>query len=216
MKKVYFFLYCDDSLPWTKWLAKGAIVPYNHIFISLDREMREAYGFKILGGCSVVQENIENYSRRGRCLITSKEVTDEQYSRLKAYLRSEVGKKYSYDYLGTFVMVKIASPLYRKYGISLPRALMRKILVNPKKRTCGSFIGLALAHAGIKLSPEPVEGIPGTMSPFLVTAHTLSRVKELNLTLEYEGTVEGLLSWAGRKTGGTCEDSEVRFQYSCS
>lgn len=189
MRKIYFLLYRDEKLAWVHSNISDSV--FNHVVIGLDKEFREAYGYKAKGGNKVQREQISKYRPDGKCFICSKEITNEQYARLKVYLRSEVGKKYPYDYLGTFFLARIAGPLYHKYGIRVPRVLVKLFLVNPDRRTCGSFVALALKSAGIKLSEQEIKQVPGTLSPYLVTAYTFIRYKELNLAPVYYGVIGG-------------------------
>ena len=130
MRKIYFLLYRDEKLAWVHSNISDSV--FNHVVIGLDKEFREAYGYKAKGGNKVQREQVSKYRLDGKCFICSKEITNEQYARLKVYLRSEVGK-YPYDYLGRSLPDSRSALPQIRYPV--PRALVK--FSQPTKEPAG-------------------------------------------------------------------------------
>lgn len=166
---------------------------YNHMSVSLDPELKDVYGFVGRNGGLVTRSGIEHFPD-GDCMVLQKQVTDEQFERLRKRLKDawQNRMKYRYHHFGVFVLAFVMAPLDKYFGLSLPRALISKIFNHPRKRTCGSFVGVMLHEADISLSQEPIKGVAGTFSPYLVGCSTFREPELVGCELLYEGRVEEL------------------------
>jgi hypothetical protein len=190
MKEIYLILYRAPHQPWLTAFAKTR---YNHLSISLDPYLRDIYGFVGRNGGLVIRSSINHYSN-GNCVVLKKQVSDEQFNALKENLRSawKDRTKYRYHHLGVLMLAFVMAPLDKYFGLSLPRVLISKIFNHPLKRTCGSFVGVMLHEADISLSQEPIKGVAGTFSPYLVGCSTFREPELVGCELLYEGRVEEL------------------------
>lgn len=190
LKEIYLILYRAPHRPWLTAFAKTR---YNHLSISLDPYLRDIYGFVGRNGGLVTRSNIGHFPD-GDCVVLKKQVDDEQFKRLREKLKEAWNSrtKYRYHHRGVIILAFIMAPLDKYFGLSLPRALIRKIFNHPLKRTCGSFVGVILHEAGITLSQEPIKGLAGTYSPYLVGCSTFREPKLVGCQLVYEGRVKEL------------------------
>ncbi|MGE5543644.1 MAG: hypothetical protein ACM3UW_01595 [Bacillota bacterium] len=167
--------------------------PYNHLAISLDPELRDVYGFVGRNGGLVVRSGLTHFPD-GDCAILKKRVEDEQFEKVKEMLKAawKNRTRYRYNHLGVIVLAFIMAPLDKFFGLSIPQTLIRKIFNQPFKRTCGSFVGVILHEAGIILSEEPIKGLAGTYSPYLVGCSTFREPELVGCKLLYEGRIQDL------------------------
>ncbi len=193
MKNIYLILY---RAPHQTWMTMFSKTSYNHMSVSLDPELKDVYGFVGRNGGLVTRSDIEHFPD-GDCMVLQKQVTDEQFKRLKERLKDawQNRTKYRYHHFGVFVLAFVMAPLDKVFGITLPHCLIRKIFNHPVKRTCGSFVGVTLHEAGIPFSQMRIKGLAGTYSPYLVFCSMFREPELVGCDLVYQGRTEEL---AGR------------------
>lgn len=191
LKDIYLVLFHDTRRLWMELMTVFSGTRYNHLTISLDPLLKDIYGFVGLDGGRVIRCGIKHFPD-GDCMILRKEVTEDQFERLKEQMRIAWNEKYRYSYhrFGILFLALVMAPLYRMFRISLPRPLIRRIFNNPSKRTCGSFVGVLLDRAGIEFSP--ILGIPGTYNPYLMTCATFREPEIVGFDVVFKGRVEEL------------------------
>lgn len=188
MKDIYLILY---RAPHKSWLTVFSQSPYNHLAISLDPELRDVYGFVGRNGGLVVRSGLTHFPD-GDCAVLKKQVEDEQFERVKELLQAAWKDRtgYRYHHLGVIVLAFIMAPLDKFFGLSIPHTLIRRIFNHPFKRTCGSFVGIILHEAGITLSEEPIKGLAGTYSPYLVGCSTFREPGLVGCELLFKGRIK--------------------------
>lgn len=141
---------------------------YNHISISLDKELTEVYSFGRIrpnnpfNGGFVKEDTTSDFYSRAFCRVYELEVNDEQYIQLETFIRSFESRAnmYSYNLLGL-----VTAALHIEWN-------------RPNVFFCSEFVAHALIESSILETDQP----PSTTTPQQV-------LEELAVDLVYEGTI---------------------------
>lgn len=156
-KKIYILL-TDTGTLFTRIIKSFTKKQYNHASISFDAELSEVYSFgrknmrnPLNGG--FVQENVKaGLFKNADCMIYSLTVTNEQYEKMKDYVRKIESKKedYRYNFIGLFGFI-VNKPIKRE-----------------KAFFCSQFVASVLKNGNVHfnktvslIAPHDLEDIDG-------------------------------------------------------
>ena len=165
-KQIYILLSNPNTLV-ARMIGLYTKAPYNHASIAFDPELREVYSFgrkhpllPIFGG--FVKENIHaGVFERATCAVYSYTVGEEDYNKMRAYVRQfeENRDLYSYNFLGILGVV------------------LNMELGGENSYFCSQFVSSVFQQAGVKLLDK---------SAGLTTPHDFSFCSHLKLIFRGE------------------------------